>query len=142
MPQQTSEQAIDQLAAENIEAFNNGDWNRLKASLASDIVYLDVPSKRRLQDIQKFVEEYQNWKSAGPNCKGTIKNTVVSGNKVTIEVNWKGTQTGQLGNYAPTGKSWDVDGCQVITIANGKVKELHQYYDMLSILQQLGLAGK
>jgi|SRR3990172_12621891 len=133
---------LTQSAIENIEAFNNGDWNRLKNCLASDAVYFDAPTRRRLKGAGQFVEEYQNWKNAGPDCKGKITNSFASGNIVVVEVNWKGTNTGPIAGQPPTGKVWDVDGCQVITMENGKIKELHQYYDMLSLLQQLGMAPK
>jgi len=127
-----------QAALENIEAFNTGDWDRLKKCLSSNVVYEDIPSRRQLQGVGRFVEEYQTWKSAAPDCKGTVLRTFVSGDTVIVEVNWRGTNTGPLGAQPPTGKVWDINGCQVITIENDKVKELHQYYDMFSLLQQLG----
>jgi steroid delta-isomerase-like uncharacterized protein len=131
-----------QSAIENVDAFNNGDWKRLKGCLSAEVVYFDAPSKRRLRGAGQYVEEYQNWKNAAPDCKGKVTNSFASGNTIVMEVNWKGTNTGPLGGQPPTGKAWDVDGCQVVTIENGKIKELHQYYDMLTILQQLGMAQK
>jgi steroid delta-isomerase-like uncharacterized protein len=129
-------------ALENIEAFNSGDWDRLKKCLTTNAVYEDAPSKRRLQGVGQFVEEYQNWKKAGPDCKGKVLNSFATGNTVIVEVNWKGTNTGPLGGQPPTGKVWDVNGCQVITLENDKIKELHQYYDMFSLMQQLGRIPK
>jgi steroid delta-isomerase-like uncharacterized protein len=131
-----------QTALENIEAFNTGDWERLKKGITTDAVYEDMPSKRRLQGAGQFVEEFENWKKAGPDCKGKVLSSFVSGNTVIVEVNWKGTNTGPLGGQPPTGKTWDVNGCQVITIENDKIKELHQYYDMLSLMQQIGRIPK
>ena len=131
-----------QSAMQNIDAFNDGDWNRLKDCLSSDVVYVDAPSKRTLTGAGHFVDEYQNWKSAAPDCRGKVIRSVASGSTVVVEVNWKGTNTGSLAGQPPTGKAWDVDGCQVITLEGGKIKTLHQYYDMLSLLQQLGLAPK
>jgi steroid delta-isomerase-like uncharacterized protein len=129
-------------AMQNIDAFNNGDWNRLTDCLSSDVVYFDAPSKRTLKGAGQFVDEYKNWKSAAPDCRGKVIHSVASGSTVVVEVNWKGTNTGSLAGQPPTGKAWDVDGCQVITLEGGKIKTLHQYYDMLSLLQQLGLAPK
>jgi steroid delta-isomerase-like uncharacterized protein len=135
-------QANLQSALENIEAFNAGDWERLKKCLSSNVVYEDIPSKRRLEGAGQFIEEYQGWKSAAPDCKGKVLRTFVSGDTVIVEVNWRGTNTGPLGGQPPTGKGWDINGCQVITIENNRVKELHQYYDMLSLMQQLGRIPK
>ena len=131
-----------QSALQNIEAFNTGDWNRLKDCLSADVVYLDAPSKRSLKGAGHFVDEYKNWKGAAPDCKGTVTHSAASGSTVVVEVRWTGTNTGSLAGQPPTGKAWDVDGCQVITLEDGKIKALHQYYDMLSLLQQLGLGPK
>jgi steroid delta-isomerase-like uncharacterized protein len=138
----TDTQPITQAALTNIEAFNAADWKSLKDSVAADVVYVDIPSQRRLEGVGQFIEEYQNWKNVAPDCKGTPRNTFVSGNTVIVEVDWKGTQTGAFLDHPPTGKTWDVKGCQVITMKNDKIKELHQYYDMSTIFRQLGFTEK
>jgi len=135
-------QPITQAALRNIEAFNAADWNNFKDCLATNAIYLDVPSERRLEGAGQFVEEAQNWKKVAPDCKGTPRNTFVSGNTVIIEVDWTGTQTGAFGDHPPTGKKWNVKGCQVITMQDDKIKELHQYYDMSTMFRQLGISGK
>ena len=44
-----AEQDLIRLACENVEAYNVGNWQRLKAVLAPDVVYHEVGSQRRLQ---------------------------------------------------------------------------------------------
>jgi ketosteroid isomerase-like protein len=39
----------------------------------------------------------------------------------------------------PTGKSMDLRACQILEIADGKVKSMRQYFDMASLLNQLGI---
>jgi steroid delta-isomerase-like uncharacterized protein len=137
-----SPQDLINLARENVEAFNAGDWQRLKAAITPDVVYDEVGSQRRLQGADQFVEAYQGWKQAAPDCKGTISNALASGSTVAIEVHWTGTQTGPLGAIPPSGKSWSVRGAQVIAIDKDKIKELRQYFDMTTILQQIGAVSK
>jgi steroid delta-isomerase-like uncharacterized protein len=133
-----SQQDMINLARENVEAYNAGDWHRLKAALAPNVIYDEVGGQRRLQGAGQFVEAHEGWKQAGPDSKGTITNAFASGNTVMIEVHWTGTQTGPLGAIPPSGKSWSVRGAQVFTIEGGKIKELRQYFDMMTILQQMG----
>ena len=133
-----SQQDLINSARENVEAFNAGDWQRLKAALAPDVIYDEVGSQRRLQGADQFVEAYQGWKLAGPDCKGTISNALASGNTVVIEVHWTGTQTGPLGAIPPSGKPWSVRGAQVVALDGNRIKELRQYFDMTTILQQIG----
>jgi len=49
---------------------------------------------------------------------------------------------GPSGTIPPTDKAWNVRGAQVITVEGGKIRELHQYFDLLTILQQIGAAPK
>ncbi|PYS55289.1 MAG: hypothetical protein DMG13_04635 [Acidobacteria bacterium] len=137
---------VIRVARENVEAFSAGDWQRLKAALAPNVSYHEVGSQRRLQGADQMVQAYQTWKQAIPDGKGTITNAFASRNSVLIEVTWTGKQTGPLvgpsGTIPPSGKAWDVQGAQVITIEGGKILELHQYFDLLTILQQIGAAPK
>jgi len=138
-----AEQNLIKVARENLEAYNVGDWTRLKASLATDVVYHDIGGQLRTQGADQLAEIYQVWKKAGPDSKGTITNSLVSGNTVVFQLTWTGTQTGPLqtpnGSFPPSGNTWNAPGAQVILIENEKIKELFQYYDALTILQQLGV---
>ncbi len=139
-----TDQDLIKLARENIEAYNTGDWQRLKAPLASDVVYDEVGSQRRMQGADQLVEAYQGWKKALPDGKGTIRSAFASGNSVAIEVTWTGTQSGPLvgptGTIPPSGKSMSLPGAQLITFQGDKIKELHQYFDLMTLLQQIGAA--
>ena len=141
-----AEQDLIRLARENVEAYSAGDWQRLKAPLAPDVVYDEVGSQRRLRGADQMVQAYQGWKQAFPDGKGTIKNAFASGNQVTIEVTWEGTHSGPLmgpgGTIPPSGKSMLLPGAQVITFQGDKIKEVRQYFDLLTILQQIGAAPK
>jgi hypothetical protein len=65
-----------------------------------------------------------------------------SGDTAVIEVLWKGVHTGPL--EAPTGtipasnKPIELPACQVIEVEGGKVKSFMHYFDMLTLLTQIG----
>jgi predicted ester cyclase len=42
-----------------------------------------------------------------------------------------------MGSNPPTGKKWNVRGAQVVILEGNKIKELRQYFDMNTIMQQL-----
>ena len=139
-----TEQDLIKLARENIEAYNTGDWQRLKAALAADVVYEELGSQRRMRGADQLVEAYKGWKRALPDGKGTIRNAFASGNSVAIEVTWTGTQSGPLegpgGTIPPSGKSMSLPGARLITFEGNKIKELHQYFGLMTLLQQIGAA--
>ena len=137
-------QEMIRLACENVEAYNAGDWERLKASLAPGVVYDEPGTQRHLEGADQMIAAYRGWKHAAPDGKGVITKAFASESSVTLEVIWTGTQTGTLlgaeGAIPPTGKQWNVMGAQVITIEDGKIVHFRQYFDMLTILRQLGAA--
>ena len=103
-----AEQDLIRLACENVEAYNVGNWQRLKALLAPDVVYHEVGSQRRLQGADQLIEAYQGWKQFAPNGMGTVTKALTSGNSVALEVTWTGTHTGSLVGQAAPSSLWQV----------------------------------
>ena len=131
------------MAREEVEAFNEGDWDRLKASLASDSVYDEAATGRRMEGPDAIVEANQGWKSAFPDASGTITGSFACGDRVVLEITWRGTQSGALplpdgGEIPATGRSVEIQACQVMRIADGKVAENRHFFDMLGMMEQLG----
>ena len=130
------------VARENVEAFNAGDWERLKAALAPDSVLEELATQRRLKGAEEIGAAYQGWKKAFPDAKGTVKNAVASGDTVTLEITWEGTQTGPLegpqGSIPASGKRAVVEAVQLVRVKDDKIKENRHFFDMLGLLQQIG----
>jgi steroid delta-isomerase-like uncharacterized protein len=131
------------IARVNVEAYNAGDWQQLGGVLAPDVVYDEVATHRRLQGVEKMIEAYRGWKQVAPDGHGAITKAFASGNLVTLEVTWTGTQMGPLagpeGMLPPTGRQWVVPGVQVISFEGDKIKELRQYFDMMTLLKHIGV---
>jgi hypothetical protein len=55
---------------------------------------------------------------------------------------WKGTHTGPLqtatGTIPPSNKRIELPACQIIKVEGGKVKSFTQYFDMATLLTQIG----
>jgi steroid delta-isomerase-like uncharacterized protein len=134
------------IARENVEAGNAQDWPRFKATLADGVVYDEVGTGRKITGADQWVEAYKGWFQAFPDVQGKISNAFASGNTATVELTWDGTQTGPLvgpaGTIPPSGKRQQTRAIFVLTIDDGKIKEAHHYFDMLSLLQQIGATPK
>jgi steroid delta-isomerase-like uncharacterized protein len=140
-----SQASID-AARSLVEAFNDADWGRFDALLAPDSIYDEVGTGRTARGAAEVVELYKGWKQAMPDAQGTVTNAIDAGDTAVLEVTWNGTFTGQWatpqGLVEPTGKHQTSRACIVNTVADGKVKESHQYFDSMSLMQQLGLLGE
>lgn len=130
------------LARINVEAYNESDWQKLKEVLTPDVVYDEVGTQRRVVGPDQMIDVYRGWKQVAPDGHGAITKAFASGNSVTLEVIWTGTQMGPLAvsepAVPPTGKQWVVPGAQVIHFEGEKIKELRQYFDMMTLLKQIG----
>ena len=138
---QTADKMV-KIAREQVDAFNNGDWERMRAGLAADVRYDELGTQRKVEGPEKIVELFKGWKTAFPDAAATVTGAVASGNKAALEVTWKGTHTGPLGTAGGTipasGKRQETPAAIFFTFEGGKIKESRQYFDSMTLLRQIG----
>jgi len=130
------------IAREQVDAFNNGDWERMRAGLAADARYDELGTQRKVEGPEKIVELFRGWKTAFPDAAASVTSAVASGNTAALEVTWKGTHTGPLGTAGGTipasGKRQETPAAIFFTFEGGKIKESRQYFDSMTLLKQIG----
>ena len=134
--------AVD-VARESIECFTAGDFDRLRALLADDSYEEEHATQRRLDGAEAQVDAARGWKEAFPDGRGTVHGAYVDGNTVTLELTWEGTQSGPMRTpdgheLPPSNRRGTVSACQVMEIEDGKIKATRHYFDLMTILQQVG----
>lgn len=132
-----------QAAKAPVEAYNDKNWHRLRSVVTPDFVYEEVPTQRRLEGIDALVACWQAWARAFPDSRGTFDEGFVSEQAVVLEVTWCGTHTGLLdlpgGPVAPTNRPIRLQSCQVLELRDGKAQSIRHYFDIATLLQQLGM---
>jgi len=88
------------------------------------------------EQFKKFVMMYRN---AFPDLALTIEDQIAEGDEVVTRFTARGTHRGELMGILPTGKKVVVTGISIDRMKNGKSVESWTNYDMLSLLQQLGV---
>jgi steroid delta-isomerase-like uncharacterized protein len=140
----TTEEIV-KLARKQIDAFNTGDWEQLRASLATDSLYDELGTQRKIEGPEKIVELFKAWKTAFPDAAGTVTSAVASGNKAALEVTWKGTHTGPLetpeGTIPASGKRQETPAAYFFAFEGDKIKESRHYFDSMTLLKQIGAAA-
>jgi steroid delta-isomerase-like uncharacterized protein len=136
-------QSAEDVARESIESYNAGDFDRLRSLLADDFYEEEVGTQRRIDGADARVAAAQAWKQAFPDEHGAITGAYPSGNTVAIELTWEGTQSGPLATpdgqeLPPSNKRETVKAVEVIEVEDGKIKVLRHYFDLITILQQIG----
>ncbi len=131
-----------EIAREAVEAFNSSDWERTKAIVTPDYVYNEMGTGRSIEGPDEVVAALKGWKEAMADATGTVTNALVSGNTVTLQVTWEATHTGPLagpmGTIPASGKRQVTPAAWILTFEGDKIKESHHYFDMLSLLTQIG----
>jgi steroid delta-isomerase-like uncharacterized protein len=131
------------VARESVEAFNAADWERYAAAFAPDAVYEEPGTQRRAQGVEEVVTLNKGWKDAFPDARGTITNAFATDDSAALEITWTGTQSGPLqspgGDIPASNRSVVIKAAQVMTIEDGKIKENQHYFDMMGMLEQLGV---
>jgi steroid delta-isomerase-like uncharacterized protein len=137
---------IVKIAREQVDAFNNSDWERVRAGLASDSRLDEFGTERKIDGPEKIVELFKGWKQAFPDAAGTVKSTYASGDTAILEVTWKGTHSGPLttaeGTIPASGKRQETPAAIFFTFEGDKIKESRHYFDSLTLLKQIGAQPK
>jgi steroid delta-isomerase-like uncharacterized protein len=141
MPQSPVLTIVD-VAKATILGYNNRDWDAIRAASAPNFVYEELATGRNVRGIEDVLKVWREWAEVFPDSKATFQNELVSGNTVVLELTWRGTHRGPLqtprGTLQPTGKTINLRACQVIEVNGDKTKSVRQYFDMGTMLQQLG----
>jgi steroid delta-isomerase-like uncharacterized protein len=136
-------QSAEDVAREGIDCYNAGDFDRLRSLLADDFYEEELATQRRLEGADARIEAAQGWKRAFPDEHGTITGVYSSGNTVALELTWKGTHSGPLATpdgqeLPPSNKQVMVKSVEVIEVEDGKMKALRHYFDLMTLLQEIG----
>ena len=91
-----ADKSILEVAKSQLIAFNDKNWDAAKEVLATDTVYDEVATQRRIQGVEEVLSAWKGWAKAFPDAKGSFDKETVSGNTVVIELTWRAIHTGPL----------------------------------------------
>lgn len=89
--------------------------------------------------IEGAKQLYSMYLAAFPDLHFTVEDIIAEGDKVVARLTAQGTQQGALMGIPPTGLHVSIRGIDILRIAGGKIVEIWANFDMLAMLQQLGV---
>ena len=123
------------------EALNNGTWREAFDALCTPTFVghdptapADVVGPQALKDYA-----YDPWFAAFPDAQATIEDLIAEGDKVVTRSTLRGTHRGEFMGIAPTGKHVTFTGIAIFRIEEGKIAEGWNNFDVLGLMQQLGV---
>jgi steroid delta-isomerase-like uncharacterized protein len=141
-----SPQALIDVAKATVTTYNDRDWTKARTILTPDFVYDEIATGRKTTGADQAIELWKAWAQAFPDSKGTIQNArATADGTVIVELTWKGTHKGPLstmnGPIAATGKAIEIRACAVLEMSGERARIERHYFDMATMLRQLGVNG-
>jgi len=118
-------------------------YSKNNPSIADQFFTVDVkmndPATPNIKGLAQVRETEIMYRKAFPNK--TLKINEIFGTEDRVAVYWtaEGVQKGNLQGISPTGKNCTVTGISIFRITNGKISEIIQNWERLSLLEQLGV---
>ena len=124
-------------AMEEHKAFNRRDFSLSGAS--ADCVYIDSARGLTLHGKAQVAEHLRGWTTAMSNAEVYEPSYIDAGDVVIAQFTGRGTQDGPLGPFPASGKQTRAAFCEIFQFDKaGQITQIRAYYDMLSLLAQLG----
>jgi steroid delta-isomerase-like uncharacterized protein len=120
------------------DAYNTGNLELLDQLLAPGYVDQKAPpgTPAGPEGIKGVISLFR---SAFPDLRFTIEDQVAEGDKVVTRYTFAGTHKGSLMGIPATGRHVSISGISLYRIANGKMQDAWIEYDMLGLMQQIGV---
>ena len=118
--------------------------DKSRAAFAADAEVIDVPSGTTLHGPDGYKRFALFFAENFPDSRVELTNAFATKDQVVLEAisRWTNPNPSYLptGAIPVTGHSIELRICHVFQIRNGKIVSYHTYYDMMTMLEQLGLA--
>jgi steroid delta-isomerase-like uncharacterized protein len=121
-----------------MEEMEKQNWAAFMELHTPDFV-LHTPSSPKPMKRDEFEKSMRIMYALFPDFSPTIEDIIAEGNKVVIRETCRGTNKGEFMGTPATGKEMTLPVTIIFRIADGKIAEAWEAYDMMSMMQQLGV---
>ncbi len=132
-------QTPKQIALKWIEAYNSHNPDAAASLYEDNVTNVQLPWGKSVQGREAMRNTYVNVFKAFSDIHIEAENIVEEAPWVVVEWRFHGTMKGEFAGHAPNGNSFDMRGCEIFQVANGKIVVQHGYWDKATMFHQLKL---
>jgi predicted ester cyclase len=125
-----------------IDGLNRGDVSAADDAFAPNCVIHMAGAPKPNLTVAAFKKLVADHLAAFPDLRLTMKDQIVSGDKVATRYAAKGTHKGTLGKAKPTRKRMRYEGLILDRVVGDRVAERWEQWDRIGMLKQLGLCDE
>jgi steroid delta-isomerase-like uncharacterized protein len=122
------------------DAINARDYTTVAGLIEPECRWVSVGSGRTVIGPEAMVLGLLKFADAFPDGRGEILNLVAVDETVVVEWVVRGTNAGPYEDRPPTGRRFERRGCSVAEVRAGKIVGYRDYFDRLTLTEQLGLS--
>lgn len=132
---------IESLARRIFDEYWNAGNLRNADELIADDYELQSPSLAlEFQGAEGFRNSVRLFRSAFPDLEMTVQETITEGERIVVRYTLTGTHEADFMGIPPTGSQIEIDAMTIITFDGGKAVSEWRLYDVLGLMQQLGIS--
>jgi ketosteroid isomerase-like protein len=125
-----------------IEEWNKANYEYLKEAMAPDYVAYSPSANPRSWSKEETLVAINGMREGFPDGIWSIEELVGVGDLVISRNIFRGTHKGNFGGVSATGNRIEASFILMSRITNGKIVEEKEEFDMLGLMQQLGMELK
>jgi len=129
-----------------MDAFNRHDAAGFASAYASNAIVYDPQYPEPLRGRDSVRQDIETFFQTFPDISGAAQRVFEKGNETAFEASFKGTNKGALktpaGDVPPTNKAVSMAGAIFVRFnSQGEIEEERRYFDMASMMAQLGVTA-
>ena len=129
---------VEKMLEDYYAAWNEHDVEKAASFFTDDLVYEDVPMAAVQRNKKEFKDSWNTFFTKCPDFKLEFKASFATDAWAGSEWVMSGTHAGDWPGMPATGKKFSVRGASICELRGGKLRRESLYWDMVSLLQQLG----
>lgn len=140
MSEMTPEEIKEWMLRMDKEIYEKKNLDAADEVYSPDVVRHSPTVPEPIRGLEAWKERVREIQAAFPDVEVSVEDMLVEGNKVAQRWVMKGTHQGEFNGISATGKQVTFTGINFARIEDGKVAEQWTEVNLLSLLQQLGVA--
>lgn len=124
------------------EGWNKGRLNVVDELMSPGCRFHDPVFPSLTEGAENFKQHIETCRGGFPDLNFTIEDTIGERNEVVLHWSARGTHRGTFLGMPATNKRANVSGTSILRMENGKIVEHWSDWNLLTLMEQLGLAAQ
>ncbi|MBL0727157.1 ester cyclase [Piscinibacter sp. HJYY11] len=124
-----------------VQAYNSRNLDALMLCYDEHAVNVQHPWGKAVHGIAAIRSTYERTFSCFPDISLSVDACITDDAKAAIQWEFSGTMQGEFAGHPPTGRKFQLRGCEILRFFAGRVVEQTGYWDRATMFRQLGLPG-